>query len=1195
MSDEKRNREARLAKESGKLTLAGPFELLQGGTAIIGRLPVFFDEADPQTFWGFTMVLIRMPALLDIVRLSDLEADGYSYELWRIYPDNDNRHVFAQSKHALKVEPATSVIDVPNGRWMLSIAPWDGWISTTRITVEAVFILLLSIASGWLARRALFQQAQNKNNAQLFWAVMNASPVPLAINEGDSFRYLNPAFEAVFGYSLDKIPTLEQWWQCTYPDSSSRKKVVDEWRARIEQCKQTSTPVEPLEVSIRCSDNSLRSVLLSIEPLGVPFIGQHLVVMYDVTQLRELADQHAVLFTRSPDASVIVDPENGYIIECNNATEGLLGGPREKIIGKSVIDISPVQQPDGRLSAEAGKEIILSSFLQGYMRFEWVHCRLDGTPFWAEVTVGRCLYKGRQMLLGAWREISNRKHAEARLQELLAFNESILLQSPLAVGVYHANGSCVVANAAYAILVGSSREDLMARNLHQIKSFISTGLYEACQNSLADKQARRREIHVPSSFGKEIWVECQIVPVLLNSEPHLVLQFSDLTEIKLREIALRASESRFRILYESTPAMLHSIDADGRIIYVSDNWLKKMGYNRSEVIGRQSTEFLTDESRQRAIETVLPLFFRKGITNDIPYQFVTKNGEVLDILLSAIGERDPNGRIVQSFTVLQDITQRNRDQRRIEQLLAEQKAILDNELIGIITIKEQTILWANPAFEHFFGYQRDAVVGVPLKSHFTSAHAHQAFIQAATPVLQSGKVFRTQWEFCNREGTPMWMDVSGSLLKTETGESVWAFLDVTEQRRTTLQLEAAKNMAETATRVKSEFLANMSHEIRTPMNAILGMADMLWESDLHPEQRQFVKVFRSAGENLLGIINDVLDLSKIEAGQLILETRPFHLADEMNTVCEIMALRANSKGLQLQQYIHPAVPNHLEGDSIRLRQIFLNLLSNAIKFTEQGMILFEATCPPTEQAPEQTAVLLQFKIKDTGIGISEERLQSIFENFVQADSSITRRFGGTGLGLPIVKKLVEKMGGEVKVASQPGTGTEFILLLPFALGKKVQAVAQIDPTGTDDEKNLSALPHGSGTGATKTPWRILLVDDSEENRLLIAAYLKNAAYALQIAENGKSALEMMRLHSFDLVLMDVQMPVMDGYSATRTWREIEKQEHRPRLPIFALTAYALQEDIAQSLEAGFDQHIAKPIKKKTLLEMIARVLHSDSR
>jgi CheY-like chemotaxis protein/anti-sigma regulatory factor (Ser/Thr protein kinase) len=360
----------------------------------------------------------------------------------------------------------------------------------------------------------------------------------------------------------------------------------------------------------------------------------------------------------------------------------------------------------------------------------------------------------------------------------------------------------------------------------------------------------------------------------------------------------------------------------------------------------------------------------------------------------------------------------------------------------------------------------------------------------------------------------------------------------------------------------------MSHEIRTPMNAIMGIADLLAKTALSSEQDKYVQIFRRAGDNLLNLINDILDLSKVEASQLELERTGFSLNDHLEKVTEMVVARAQEKGLVMVCEIAPDVPNDLVGDPTRLRQVLLNLLGNAIKFTESGDVTLRVASDANPSVP----TALRFTVSDTGIGIPDDKLARVFERFTQADSSTTRRFGGSGLGLTISKRLVELMGGRIWVESEVGTGSLFAFAVPFEIAATVNR-----PT---------AAPVGTGPEAALLPLGILLAEDSPDNCIITVAYLEDTPYQVDIAGTGAIACEKFRTGHYDLVLMDRQMPVMDGLTATRTIRAWEQENARPSTPIIALTASALKGDREKCLAAGCTAFLTKPIKQEVLLQAI---------
>jgi PAS domain S-box-containing protein len=433
--------------------------------------------------------------------------------------------------------------------------------------------------------------------------------------------------------------------------------------------------------------------------------------------------------------------------------------------------------------------------------------------------------------------------------------------------------------------------------------------------------------------------------------------------------------------------------------------------------------------------------------------------------------------------------------------------------------------------------------------------------------LSGGKEFDTEFRIVRPDGVVKYIKAASHTLREPDGRPI----RMTGVNFDVSQLREATQRAEQANRAKSQFLANMSHEIRTPMNAVIGLTYLLARTDLNEDQQDLLAKIQASSNSLLAIINDVLDLTKIEAGELILERTKFRLVEVLQSICGLMALNAKAKHIEFQVDLAEDIPDALEGDATRLSQILSNLLSNAIKFTDHGGVTLRVRKLARQRAD---GVTLSFLVTDTGIGIPEEAQARLFQPFVQADASITRRFGGTGLGLSIVKSLCGMLGGEISLSSTPGVGSDFTVVLTF------------DAASADAPL---PYPHGhpqSGNDALDNI-RLLIVDDSDINLEVTKRILEQAGAKVSLAGNGLEALELLKEfpHEFDVVLMDVQMPLLDGHQATQ---RIRTELGLVDLPIIALTAGALSSERQRALAAGMDDFIVKPFDFRTLAQSILR-------
>ena len=393
--------------------------------------------------------------------------------------------------------------------------------------------------------------------------------------------------------------------------------------------------------------------------------------------------------------------------------------------------------------------------------------------------------------------------------------------------------------------------------------------------------------------------------------------------------------------------------------------------------------------------------------------------------------------------------------------------------------------------------------------------------------------------------------------------------DITQRKKIEEDIRHAKDLAEEATRVKSHFLANMSHEIRTPMNAVIGLAHLMLKTELNPRQREYLQKIQDSGQHLMGIINDILDFSKVEADELVLDSSGFELDRLVKTVTDQLAEKCIAKAIALVLKIDPDVPRHLVGDPLRLSQVLINFTNNAVKFTKQGEIVISVHM----HRLLDDGVMLRFCVRDSGIGMAPEQMKRLFERFQQGDASTTRKFGGTGLGLAISKKLAALMGGEVGVESRPGEGSTF--WFTALLGRQRLALEDNneEPGSKDGKVALAAIQGG----------RVLLVEDNDINQIVASEILTDAGLVVDIAADGRIALNMVQAKPYDIVLMDLQMPVMGGFEATM---EIRKLDRFQALPIVAMTANAMAQDRQRCVDAGMNDFLSKPIEPDELWRVL---------
>ncbi len=931
-------------------------------------------------------------------------------------------------------------------------------------------------------------------------------------------------------------------------------------------------------------------------------------------------------------------------------------------------------------------------------------------------------------------------------QELLldrALFKSFMDSVPISVYFKDKTGCLLWVNKYYLEQEGSpsvtSEEDVKGKTDFD---FYPENLAEAARKD--DLQVMRtgkpiidREEISKNSKGKDVYL-LTTKALLTDEQGNTIGIFGmtrDINERKKLENALSRERSLVYDLINNIPDHIYIKDKQSRFLLASKSVAEQFGVEDvDKIIGKTDYGYFTKEYAESAYRDEQKIINTgKPILNKIEEE-THPDGTRTWVSTTKIPRYDAKGNIIGILGVSRDITERKRLEEKLQkkvEKLGEEVVFKSNLLTSLLSNipdfiyfkdRESRFVEISKSKAEQVGLVKEEVIGKTDFDYFTKEHAEKAYNDEQEIIKTGNPILSKIEKETHPDGRITWVSTTKIPWYDGNGNIIGTFgisRDVTESKNREVQLIEAQKAAQKASYAKTTFLAIMSHEIRTPLNAIIGMCEILEETVLSKEQHNYLKVLREAGETLLAIINDVLDISKIECGDIQIEKSEFELDSLIEKVSDIMAIRAHKKGIELIDHISPNVPVNLIGDSYRMRQILVNLIGNSIKFTDEGEVVLSVKLAEEEgdqcENKEEDGVRFLFTVKDTGVGIPESKYEDIFESFKQADSSTTRKFGGTGLGLSISKKLVELMGGKMWVKSEEGKGSEFLFTVKFEVQKEKKTRTFIVPRGVDvrgilvlivddndtnrlilkeiltawdaevveasggeeaisilkeskrkgkhfrlilldrrmpsvdgfevaefireDEKNEEITTVMMLTSDYRTSdltridrlgiscylvkpikrdelknailttlglWKakkheekvekikpidlpamkILLVEDTEDNSLLIKAFLKKSSVEIDIAENGKIAFEKFKKNVYDLVLMDMQMPVMDGYTATKKIRVWENRVNAEETPVIALTAFALKGDAEKCLDAGCNTHVAKPVKMDTLLMVL---------
>lgn len=644
-------------------------------------------------------------------------------------------------------------------------------------------------------------------------------------------------------------------------------------------------------------------------------------------------------------------------------------------------------------------------------------------------------------------------------------------------------------------------------------------------------------------------------------------------DLQAMQQALTLNSKRFTSLVKNLHTAILIIDEKDRIVETNEQFCSLFGISTPPNLLKGAAYTTLKESLKAAF--VDPEQFEQQVHDLVQenrsvqhQQLSMRDGRVLKRDFIPLYDQD---RSIGHLWQYQDVTEATKAEAKLRQREEKYRSIIANMNLGLLEVdNEDRIMFANQSFAEMSGFAVEEMLGKKAAELLFRAEQRQIF-RDKSELRAKGISDVYEINLINRKGAEIWWMISGAPLYNDAGErigSIGIHLDITAQKQLTQELLQAKVQAETSVNTKQQFLANMSHEIRTPMNAILGISRQLQKKITDKEQLSLVDAVTEASENLLVILNDILDFSKLDAGKLSLEEIPFSLVHSIQKTTLLLGYKAEEKNLYLYESYDPGIAPVLKGDPFRLNQVLLNLLGNAIKFTETGGITLQCSVVANEKHKQ----VVQFTIADSGIGINADYLPHIFEKFTQQDQHTSRKFGGSGLGMSICKQLVELMGGTLAIESEQGRGTTLQVIIPFA---KTDAALPAKPISSVEQQ-----------GHVLSGKKVLVVDDNTMNRMVAGLFLNPHGIMVQEAVNGAEAIQLLKEHSFDLVLMDVQMPVMNGMEATRIIRE----KISATIPVIALTANAIKSEGEQFLLAGMNAILTKPFQEQEILSILLHYL-----
>ena len=856
------------------------------------------------------------------------------------------------------------------------------------------------------------------------------------------------------------------------------------------------------------------------------------------------------LFNSSSEVHLIADRDSNIEL-INDSIENVLGYTPKQAIGKSLWQFVAGQNRD-QFVPVIEKAITTKQAFE----IETETVTADNQTKW----IGWCAITKEGKWYASGRDITYQKKLVAELEQLS------LVASKVYNGVVISNARDEVLwiNDAFERITGYGFEDVQHEHLRNVLNGVpAADQKQKLDQAISKKESYQADLLISRKDGKQVWISV-INSVVYNAEGKIDKYIRIIIDISLRKIAEKDLDI-LSFAARKSPSGTLIRDNEGKVIWMNEALEHMLGYTLKEMKGKTfGKRLMGEESDEAAFERAVEAVKQKK-AYEIELKIYRKDGTPIWAFLSNSPLLNEMGDVERQITVAVDITGRKTAEEQLKLL----SLVASSTTSGVvINNRNGEVEWINTAFEKITGYNLADVQGKHLGDALKGELTDVSIIERSRRLSKNKQSFEVDLLAYRKDGQQLWISVINSVILTPDGDVdkyIEVIIDITSKKKVELELISAKEQAVQLNRAKDMFISVMSHEIRTPLNAVIGMSRLLLENDPLDSQKENLDILQFSAENLMTLINDVLDFTKIETGNIELEKADVNLREMIHRVVNSMQYRANESNIYLKENVDDTLPEFVVADSARLVQVLLNLVNNALKFTEKGGV--DIDLKVLEQT--DTNIRVKFSVTDTGIGIANDKLGTIFESFKQAEADTTRKYGGTGLGLAISKRLVELHDSRLNVDSVLGEGSTFWFIITFNKAKH--------HTTTTKDKMETGLR-----------LNVLVVDDNQINRILVNKVLQKWGVQADFAENGQEAVDkIVSGMNYDVVLMDVHMPIMGGMEATRVIR-LKEEAYFQQLPIIALTASMLSSEVNQMTDAGMNDFILKPFDQKILFDKLSR-------